>query len=107
MEIGDKYGEIDFYENLGSVYESVGYYTLVIENHEKALHITKETGDKNGQGMACAKLGLSLAWNGDISKALHYLSESINLYEGVRRPLGDRDHFKVSFSDRNTFPYKY
>ncbi|XP_020606521.1 tetratricopeptide repeat protein 28-like [Orbicella faveolata] len=106
LEIGDKYGESDCYENLGSVYESVGDYTLAIENHEKALHITKETEDKNGQGMACAKLGLCLAWNGDISKALHYLSESIDLYESVRRPLGDSDHFKVSFSDRNAFPYK-
>ena len=56
--------------------------------------------------MACAKLGLCLAWNGDISKALHYLSESIDLYESVRRLLGDKDHFKVSFSDRNIFHYK-
>ena len=106
LEIGDKDGESDCYGNLGSVYESVGDYTLAIENHEKALNIAKETGDKNGQGMACANLGLCLAWNGDISKALHYLSESTDLYERVRRLLGGRDHFKVSFSDTNSFPYK-
>ena len=106
LEIGDKYGESDCYENLGSLYESVGNYTLAIENHEKALHITKETGDKNGQGMACANLGLCLAWNREFPKALHYLSESIDLYESVRGLLGDKDHFKVSFSDRNIFPYK-
>ena len=106
LEVGDKYGESDCYRNLGSVYESLGDYKLAIENYEKALHITKETGDKNGQGMACARLGLCLAWNGDISKALHHLLESIDLYESVRCLLGDKDQFKVSFSDRNIFPYK-
>ena len=106
LEIGDKHGESGCYETLGSVYESVGDYTLAIANHKKALHFTKETGDRNGQGMACAKLGLCLAWNGDISKALQYLSESIDLYESIRRLLGDKDHFKVSFSDTNIFPYK-
>ena len=105
-EIGDKYGEGDCYGNLGAVYESIGEYTLAIENHQKAFEITKEIGDKNGQGMACAKLGLCLAWNGEISKALEYLSESIGMYESIRNLLGNKDHFKVSFSDRNIFPYK-
>ena len=83
----------------------VGDYTLAIENHEKALHITKETGDKIGQGMACVKLrSLSgLEWRH--FQAVHYLSESIDLYESVRCLLGDREHFKGSFSDRITFPY--
>lgn len=56
--------------------------------------------------MVCVKLGFCLVWNGDIFKVLYYLLESIDLYESVRCFFGDKDYFKVFFSDRNIFFYK-
>ena len=45
-EIGDKEGEAADYENLGTVFRSVGQYTKAEEYLQKALVIIKEIGDK-------------------------------------------------------------
>ena len=46
IEIGDKEGEGDRYENLGNVFRSLGEYQEAKEYHEKALAIKIEIGDK-------------------------------------------------------------
>ena len=50
IEIGDRAGEGATYGNLGNCYQSLGDYRKSIEYHEKHLKISKEIGDRGGEG---------------------------------------------------------
>jgi tetratricopeptide (TPR) repeat protein len=60
------------YSTLGIAYESLGDFSKAIEYHTQHLAITKEVGDRAGEGAAYANLGCAYQSQGDFSKAIKY-----------------------------------
>ena len=67
---GDKYGEGNNYGNLGNAYCSLSDLKKAIEYCNLHLKISKEVGDKHGEGNAYSG---NLYWSlGDCKKAIEY-----------------------------------
>jgi tetratricopeptide (TPR) repeat protein len=85
--LGDRPGEADAHNRLGSVYLRIGSYPEALDHHRQALAVHRETGDCAGQGRALHGLG-SLSWRlGRYPEASEQLAECL----AIRRALGDRD----------------
>ena len=86
-EIGDKRGEAADYENLGTVFDSVGQYTKAEEYLRKALVISKEIGDKQGEASAYGNLGTVFQSVGQYIKAEEYLQKALV----IKKEIGDKE----------------
>jgi len=60
------------YENLGDSRKAVGYY-------EKSLEITKEVGDKQGEGINLGNLGDAYSNLGDPRKAIECYNQALEI----------------------------
>jgi tetratricopeptide (TPR) repeat protein len=67
------------YYRLGEIEKAIGYY-------EQQLVITREIGDRRGEGNALGHLGLAYADLGDVEKAIGYYEQALVIH----REIGDR-----------------
>jgi tetratricopeptide (TPR) repeat protein len=74
------------YANLGCAYQSQGDFSKAIEHHTKDLAITKEVGNRAGEGRAYANLGNWYQSQGDFSKAIEYHTQCL----AISKEVGDR-----------------
>ena len=88
------------YCTLDNAYDSLGDFSKAIEYHTQHLAITKEVGDRAGEGVAFGNLGISYQSQGDFSKAIEYHTKDLAITKeagggghGVREP---RQHVSVA-----------
>ena len=62
----------DFQHALGIAYYSRGDFRKAIEYHERHLKISKEVGDRAGEGRAYGRLGNAYDRLGNFQKAIQY-----------------------------------
>ncbi|XP_078354202.1 uncharacterized protein LOC144638811 [Oculina patagonica] len=87
-EIGDTNGETaSCYENLGTVYQSVGEYEKAKEYYVKTLAIRKETGDRKGEASCYGRLRTVFQAVGEYEKAKEYHERAL----AIKKEIGDRD----------------
>ena len=60
------------------------------EYHERHLKISKEVGDKAGQGIAYSKLGIAYYSLGDFQKAIEYHERHLKISKEVGDRAGER-----------------
>ena len=72
--------------NLGSAYWSLGQVKEAIGYYEQALGITREIGDRRGEGNSLGNLGNAYADLGQVEKAIGYYEQAL----GIDREIGDR-----------------
>ena len=82
-EVGDKYGEVIGYGNLGNVYYRLGDFKKAIEYHNLNLKIAKEVGDKGGEGVASGNLGNAYLTLGDLIKANNLYNVALKIAKEV------------------------
>ena len=71
--IGDPFVNFkDFQHALGIAYYSLGDFRKAIEYHKRHLKISKEVGDRAGEGSAYGNLGNAYFRLGDSQKAIEY-----------------------------------
>ena len=71
--IGDAYVNFkDFQRALGIAYYSLGDFRKAIEYHKRYLKISKEVGDRAGEGAAYCNLGVAYRNLGEFQKAIEY-----------------------------------
>ena len=58
IEVGDRGGEGVVYNNIGSVYKSLGDFQGAIEYYKRSLSIAKEVGNRSAEGYAYGYLCL-------------------------------------------------
>ena len=107
-EIGDKKGEAADYGNLGTVFQCLGEYSKAKEFSEKALDLSYQTGNIDQQFSGHLNLSLLNFALGEeyTHDAKSNLFKSIEKCEKMREFLGNKDEFKVSFSDKHGFLYQ-
>ena len=76
----------DFQHALGIAYYSLGDFRKAIEYHERHLKISKEVGDRAGEGKAYGNLGNAYHSLGDFHKAIEYNERHLK----ISKEVGDR-----------------
>ena len=85
--IGEAYVNFkDFQHALGIAYYSLGDFQKAIEYHERHLKISKEVGDRAGEGRAYGNLGNAYNSLGDFQKAIDYYERDLK----ISKEVGDR-----------------
>ena len=85
--IGDPFVNFkDFQHALGIAYYSLGDFRKAIEYHERHLKISKEVGDRAGEGKAYGNLGNAYRNVGDFQKAIEYHERHLK----ISKEVGDR-----------------
>jgi len=74
------------YNELGGVYNAVGDKQKALRYYEDALSISKEVGDRGGEGATLNNLGLVYNALGNKPEALRYYGEALS----IKREVGDR-----------------
>jgi (p)ppGpp synthase/HD superfamily hydrolase len=90
LEIGDRKGEANSYNNLGAVYYSLGKYQKAIKFHQQSLAITREIGDRKGEANSYNNLGAVYYSLGKYQKAIRFHKKSL----AITREIGDRGRSK-------------
>ena len=63
--------------DLGLTYQQLGYVRKAIEYYEKALKISREIGDRRGEGNNFGNLGNAYSHLGKPRKAIEFLKQSL------------------------------
>ena len=105
-ETGDRRREGKCYQHLGRVYWSRGECVMAEEYLKKALSRSKEIGDSETEFHCYLLLALTKLSEQELEDAFSYLEQSTGKFEELRGLLGDSDRFKISFADKNAFPYR-
>ena len=72
--------------HLGLTYQQLGYVRKAIEYYEQALKISKEIGDRRGEGNRLGNLGIAYSELGEPRKAIEFLKESLAIGKAVEDP---------------------
>jgi tetratricopeptide (TPR) repeat protein len=72
--------------NLGTTYYYLGDYQKAIEYFEQALIISREIGDRSGEGADLGNLGIAYSNLGQVEKAIEYYEQALV----IAREIGDR-----------------
>jgi tetratricopeptide (TPR) repeat protein len=72
--------------SLGILYDQIGRYKISIDRSEKALAISKEIGDRRGEGNHLGNLGNAFSHLGEVEKAIEYHKQALV----ISREIGDR-----------------
>ena len=67
------------YNKLGSVCYALGDFNQAIEYHKQHLSITKQLGDRAGEGHAYENLGLAYHCLGDFNQAIKYAKQCLSI----------------------------
>ncbi len=77
-------------DNLGSAYYLLGDTQKGIEYYERALAITREIGDRRGEGNSLANLGLALDKLGHRDQAIRFTREALQILEQIESPKAEK-----------------
>src|SRR5919199_769231 len=105
-EIKDRQSEGASLGDLGNAYYSLGDYAKAIEYSQQYLAIAKNIDDLEGEGTALNNLGVALQKSGNLTQAEKILRTGIEVWESLRRRLGDNDTDKVSIFEQQARTYR-
>ncbi len=81
-----RYDEAEFLNRLGLAYADLGEPRKAIEHYEQALMISREIGDRRGEGNNLGSLGLAYSDLGEMRLAIEYYEQALM----ISRKIGDR-----------------
>ncbi len=71
---------------LGLTYQQLGYVREAIEYYKQALKISREIGDRRGEGADLGNLGTAYSHLGEPRKAIEFLRESLDIGKVIEDP---------------------
>ena len=104
-EVGNRAGEGNAYGNLGNAFYCLKDFEKAIEYHERHLKISKEVGDRVGEGQAYINLGNAHKCLGNFQKAIQHHTNSVTVFDHIRRKLIVNDEWKIILRDTYYFSY--
>jgi CHAT domain-containing protein len=73
--------------NIGSIYNSLGQYPKALEFYQQALAISKDIGNRSGEGTTLNNIGALLEAQKQPALAIVFLKQSVSTYEQIRGDL--------------------
>ena len=104
-EVENRAEEGNAYGNLGNAFYSLRDFEKAIEYHELHLKISKEVGDRVGEGKAYISLGSAHKYLGNFQKAIQYHTNSVTVFDHIRRKLIVNDEWKITLRNKYYFSY--
>ena len=71
---------------MGIAYYNLGEYRKAIEYHEQSLEISREIGDRQGEGISLGNLGIAYDILGEKEKACGLWKEAVDILESIESP---------------------
>ncbi|MBS9396133.1 MAG: tetratricopeptide repeat protein [Dolichospermum sp. OL03] len=105
-KIKDRKGESNALGNIGNVYHAQGHFVEAIDYYKQSLDIDHQIKDLNGEGLSLNNLGLALYKSGNLAKAEKNLFTGIEVWESIRKRLGNNDSYKVSIFEQQARTYR-
>jgi CHAT domain-containing protein len=105
-EIKDRLGEGQSLGNLGNTYYALGDYVKAIDYQQQSLAIAREIKDRHGEGLSLNNLGLDFWRYSKLSEAEKILYQAIEVWESLRKKLGNNDAYKVSIFEEQARTYR-
>ncbi len=75
--------------SLGILYYQIGSYKKAIEYHEKALEISRNIGDRKGEGNGLGNLGNAYRNLGEVKKAIKYYKQALVISKEIGNRQGE------------------
>ena len=72
--------------NPGSAYDSLGEYRKAIEYHEQSLQISREIGDRSGEGISLGEMGNVYFSLSEQEKACGLWKQYLAIFEAIKSP---------------------
>jgi len=72
--------------SLGILYNQIGSYEKAIKYHKKALIISREIGDRRGEGNQLGNLGIAYRNMGQVEKAIEYYQKALDIGKEIKDP---------------------
>lgn len=88
-ELGDRRGEAQALEDLGTVWGQVGRFEESVAHNREALALWRDLGDPMGEQGCLAGLGVTHQQHGKYDEALSCLDEALNINRGNGFRLGE------------------
>lgn len=60
-----------------------------IDDYEQALAISRESGDRRGEGTALGNLGVAYAVLGQVERAIEFYEQALAIFEEIKSPHAD------------------
>jgi tetratricopeptide (TPR) repeat protein len=76
--------------NLGLAYSDLGEPRKAIEFYDQALQISREIGDRRGEGNHLGNLGLAYYKLGQRDKAIGYTKSALEIFEQIESPYAEQ-----------------
>ncbi|KAF5410364.1 MAG: tetratricopeptide repeat protein [Euryarchaeota archaeon] len=73
-------------ENLGNAYSALGQVEKAIGYYEAALVISREIGDRRGEGNHLGNLGNAYSDLGEVERAIEYYEDSLTIGREIKDP---------------------
>jgi len=83
--IGDRRGEANTLDNLGSVYQFLGNYSNALDYYQQSLTIARDIGDRAGEAATLSSIGVVNRLLRNYRDALDYYQQSL----AIARDVGD------------------
>ena len=96
--IGNTQNQARCYQNLGTLFQSIGQYDKAREYQKKALAISITIGDRDGEATSYANLGTLFRSLGQYGKAREYQEKAL----ATRIEIGDRNGEATSYGNLGT-----
>ncbi len=80
---------LSIYNQLGNTYFSLGQYHKAIIFHQQALDISREIGDRQGEGTSLGSLGNDYQVLGQCRKAINYYQQALDIFREIRDKQGE------------------
>ena len=104
--LGDQIGTGNSIGFQGSISRARGNYDEALNQFEQSLPIMKAVKNFSGIANTLTDIGLTYYYLSRIPEAEQCLSQAIELWESIRKSLGNRDDFKVSIFEQQARTYQ-
>jgi CHAT domain-containing protein/Tfp pilus assembly protein PilF len=105
--VRDRSGEATTLNNIGAVYDNLGDKQKALEYYERALPIRRAVGDRSGEAVTLSWLCGLWAERGNVSLAIFFGKQSVNVYQSLRRDIQSLDEsIQKTYLDSITGDYR-
>jgi tetratricopeptide (TPR) repeat protein len=85
-EVGDRAGEANTLNNIGTVYSGVGQPQRALGHYQQSLPILREVGDRAGEAVTRYNLAMIYRGHGELALAVTELEQVVELDRQVDHP---------------------
>jgi tetratricopeptide (TPR) repeat protein len=99
----DKKDLMNIYNQIGLIYDSMGYLDDALLYYSRSLSLARELGNKNMQATVLNNIALIYRYKGELDKALGYFEESLRLITDEKAKATIYNNIALIYEDKGNY----